>query len=84
MRRGDYPKGESFGVRRATQEAIRKVIENKHNRHKETVKAMVLFLKDSGLRVSDARLLNYGDVSKQIERGDQFIGLTRSHRSKNQ
>ena len=77
MRRGDYPTGESLGVRIATKEAISKAIENRRNRNKTSLKAMVLFLKDSGLRISDARLLNYGDVAKQLERGDTIIPLTR-------
>ena len=38
---------------------------------------MILFLKDSGLRISDARQYNYGDIAEQLERGDDFISLTR-------
>ena len=77
MRRGDYPKGESLGVKIATKETILKAIENRANRNKTTLKAMILFLKDSGLRISDARLFNYGNIAKQLERGDAFIPLTR-------
>ena len=77
MRRGDYPKGESLGVKVATKDAILKAIENKHNRNKVTMRAMILFLKDSGLRISDARLYNYGDIAEELERGDEFISLTR-------
>lgn len=75
MRRGDYPKGESLGVKVATKEAILKALNNKHTRNKKTINAMVLFLKDSGLRVSDARLFNYGDISERLKRGDEFISL---------
>ncbi len=39
MRKGDYPKGESFGVRRATKEAIYKAIENSNSRNKTMIKA---------------------------------------------
>ena len=77
MRRGDYPKGESLGVKIATKETILKAVENRANRNKATLKAMVLFLKDSGLRISDARLFDYGDIAEQLERGDTFIPLTR-------
>jgi len=76
MRRGDYPKGESLGVRRANKKAILKAVENKRNRNKISLKAMILFLKDSGLRVSDARLLNYGDIQIPLERGDEIIPIT--------
>jgi integrase len=76
MRRGDYPKGESLGVKVATKEAILKVLNNKRTRNKTTINAMILFLKDSGLRISDARLINYGDISEELERGDEFISLT--------
>ncbi len=77
MRRGDYPRGESLGSKVATRETILKAIENKANRNKPTLKAIILFLKDSGLRISDARLFNYGDVVKQLEHGDTIIPLTR-------
>jgi integrase len=75
MRKGDYPKGDSSGVKRATKEAILKVLNNKHQRNKLTIKALVLFIKDSGLRVSDVRRLNYGDIAKQLENGETIIQL---------
>lgn len=76
MRRGDYPKGDSIGVRVAKKETILKAIEQKATRHKAITNAVILFLKDSGLRVSDARLINYGTISKQLERGDKIIPIT--------
>jgi integrase len=76
MRRGDYPKGESLGVRVATKQAIFRAVENKANRNKAAIKAIILFLKDSGLRISDARLLSYGDIAEGLERGDSVIPLT--------
>ena len=75
MRKGDYPKGDSNGVKRATKEAILKVLNNKRQRNKLTIKAIMLFIKDSGLRVSDVRRLNYGDISKQLENGETIIQL---------
>ena len=77
MRRGDYPQGESLGVKIATKQRILKALDNKNTRNKTTMNAMILFLKDSGLRISDARLYNYGDISKQFEEGEQIISLTR-------
>jgi integrase len=76
MRKGDYPKGESIGVRVATKEAILKTVESNHNRNKSEVKAIILFLKDSGLRASDTVLLNYGKIADGLEHGDSIIPLT--------
>jgi integrase len=74
MRRGDYPKGDSNGVKRATKEAILKVLSNKTRNH-VTIKPLILFIKDTGLRVSDVRRLKYGDISHQFERGDKIIQI---------
>jgi len=68
MRRNDYPKGDSNGVRRATKEAILKVLYDLRTRNKATERAMFLFLKDSGLRVSDARRLNCGFFLEVLEK----------------
>jgi site-specific recombinase XerD len=76
MRRGDYPKGESIGVRRANKKAILKAVENPRNRNKKQLKALILFLKDSGLRISDLQRLNYGDIQVPLERGDKVIPIT--------
>lgn len=35
----------------------------------------MLFIKDSGLRVSDVRRLNYGDIAKLLENGETIIQL---------
>jgi integrase len=75
MRRGDYPKGDSNGVKRATKDAILKVLDNKHQRNKLTIRAIMLFIKDSGLRVSDVRRLNYGDIAKLLENGETIIQI---------
>jgi integrase len=75
MRKGDYPKGDSDGVRRATKEAILKVLNDSRAKNKQAEKAMILFLKDCGLRISDARRLNFKDISKQLENGETFIQI---------
>jgi integrase len=74
MRRGDYPKGDSNGVKRATKEAILKVLNNK-TRNSVTIKPLILFIKDTGLRVSDVRRLKYRDIASQFERGDKIIQI---------
>ena len=74
MRRGDYPKGDSNGVKRATKEAILKVLNNK-TRNSVTIKPLILFMKDTGLRVSDVRRLKYGDIANQFEKGDKIIQI---------
>jgi hypothetical protein len=70
MRKGDYPIGDSNVVKRATKEAILKALNNKNQRNKLTIKALMLFIKDSGLGVSDVRQLNYGNIAKQLESGE--------------
>jgi len=71
MRKSDYPSGESLGYRSATKDDILKLIEDADVR----LKAIVLFLKDSGLRVSDLIRLTYGNVKKGIEDNSDFIGI---------
>jgi integrase len=56
MRKGDYPKGDSNGTKRATKQQILKALEFKA-RHKPATTALIMTLKDSALRVSDMRLL---------------------------
>jgi hypothetical protein len=68
MRRKDYPTGDSNGVRRATKEVILKVLYDRRTRNKATERAMFLFLKDSGLRISDARRLNCGFFLEALEK----------------
>jgi integrase len=77
IRRGDYPKGESLGVKIATKQAILKALDHKKTRNKAETNAIILFLKDSGLRASDARLLNYDHISEQLKNGSEFIPITR-------
>ena len=74
MRRGDYPKGDSNGVKRASKEAILKVLKNR-TRNSVTIKPLILFMKDTGLRVSDVRQLKYGDIANQFEKGDNIIQI---------
>ncbi len=68
MRKGDYPTGDSEQVKRATDEAIRKRISEKNTSIIST-KLLMLFLKDTGLRISDVLALNCSDLPKQIEKG---------------
>jgi integrase len=75
MRRGDYPKGDSDGVKRATKEAILKALKNKNARNRVTTLPLILFIKDTGLRVSDVRRLNYGDIADQLENGATLIQI---------
>ena len=56
MRKSDYPKGDSNGAKRATREQIFKAL-NFNGKKKPTTTALMLTLKDSGLSVSDLRLL---------------------------
>src|SRR3990170_2665267 len=56
MRKNDYPKGDSNGSIRATREAIQKAIETPKHYQIPTI-ALIMTAKDSGLRVSDLRLL---------------------------
>lgn len=65
MRRGDYPKGDSDGVKRATKEAILNIL-NQKTRSQTTINTIILFLKDCGLRVSDAVRLNCNIILEAI------------------
>ena len=67
-RKGDYPTGDSEGVKRATDEAIRKVLDRKTRLSFQT-KPLILFTKDTGLRISDVVAMNCGDIPSQIEMG---------------
>jgi len=65
MRKGDYPKGDSDGVKRATKEAILKVLAHK-TRNSFTAHTLILFIKDTGLRISDVVALKCCDIPEQI------------------
>jgi integrase len=68
MRKGDYPKGDSNGVKRASKEAILKTLVHK-TRNSFTAHTLILFIKDTGLRISDVVALKCGDIPQQIEKG---------------
>ena len=72
MRKGDYPSGDNLGYRAATRDDILQLLEADDD---PRLRAMVLFLKDSGLRVSDLVGLTYGDVRKHLEAGEEFIPI---------
>ena len=73
MRRGDYPSGDALGMRAATRDDILRLIGAADEDPR--LIAMILFLKDSGLRVSDLIKLTYGDIRKPLENGHEFIQL---------
>ena len=76
MRRGSYPTGENLGSRVATKELIKMVLEDtKKSKDHMKLKAIILCLKDSGLRVSDLLALNYGDIADGLEKDEEFISL---------
>jgi hypothetical protein len=55
IRRGDYPKGDSNGVKRANKTAILKVLNNRKARNRITAKPAVLFIKDSARAIKGKR-----------------------------
>ena len=57
-RRRDYPKSTPNGARRATTPLIIKMLEKARPQNKSTFKALVMALKDTGLRVTDLMNLN--------------------------
>jgi len=73
-RRKDYPKSTANGVRRATNEALRKVLKEYKPRNRETFKALLMSFKDSGLRVIDLIGLNCDVILDNPEK--DFISLT--------
>ena len=68
MRKGDYPKGDSDGVKRATKEAILKTLAHK-TRNSFTAHTLIMFIKDTGLRISDVVALKCSDIPQLIENG---------------
>ena len=76
-KRSDYPKGEHLGSRVITKQIIKSILENPKNmKDKLKVKALIMVLKDSGLRVSDVANLNCSIVADGLEKGLEFIPLT--------
>jgi integrase len=73
-RRKDYPKNTPNGVRRATKQAILKVLTDFKPRNKETFKALLMCFKDTGLRVIDLLGLNCDVILENL--GKECIPLT--------
>jgi len=71
MRRGDYPSGEGIGQRAATKEVLQKMYERADARGR----ALILCLKDSGLRVSDLAKLRVGYVKKHLGAGEEYVPI---------
>jgi len=70
------------GSRAITREMIRQILESKDLVRNKTrcqvslqTKALIMLLKDTGLRVSDVRNLNYGVVAEGLEKNYEFIPL---------
>jgi site-specific recombinase XerD len=57
-RRKDYPKNTPNGARRTTNEYIIKILEQYKPQNKSTFRALIMALKDTGLRVTDLMNLN--------------------------
>jgi integrase len=75
MRKNDYPKGESNGQRKATKEAIVKAIEHRTSRTIPTLKPVLLFLKDTGMRIGDARAMYAKEIYDQIQSNPKVISI---------
>jgi len=58
IRRKDYPKGDCNGAKRATKEAILKLLDGETKKNSFMYKAVIHALSDSGLRIGDLRNLN--------------------------
>ena len=71
MRRGDYPSGESLGHRAITKGEIIRMLD----KASIGVRALILFLKDCGLRVSDVARLKLGDLQPGLRNGYDFIPI---------
>jgi site-specific recombinase XerD/uncharacterized coiled-coil protein SlyX len=75
-KRSDYPKGESLGSRAITKQLIKQILDDtKRMRDAVKMRALLLFLKDTGLRISDVRSLDYGHVRTGLEKDLEFIPL---------
>jgi integrase len=75
-KRSDYPTGESLGSRAITKPIIKAILEDtKHMKDKLKMKALIMFLKDTGLGVSDVGNFVYGDVQKGLDENLDFIPL---------
>ena len=76
MKRADYPIGESLGSRVITKQQIKQILDDpKHIKHKRKIHALIMFLKDTGLGVSDVGNFVYGNVREGLESNLEFIPL---------
>lgn len=73
-RRKDYPRSTANGVRRATKEALIRVLTEYTPRNKEAFKALIMTFKDTGLRVSDLVMLNCDVILDNLDK--DFIPIT--------
>lgn len=70
-RRGDYPSGESLGHRGFTKDEIKQLLVDASPR----IRAIIMILKDSAMRIGDLGEFKYNQISKQIDAGEEFISL---------
>ena len=72
-RKNDYPSGQAIGHRSITKTELRKLVQLKTMSLRS--KAIIYCLKDSGLRVSDLIRLRYGDIKKELEKGETVLSI---------
>jgi integrase len=76
MKRVDYPVGESLGSRVITKQQIKQILDDpKRIKHKKKTRALIMFLKDTGLGVSDVGNFTYGAIREPLEKNLEFIPL---------
>jgi integrase len=76
MRRSDKPRAFSQGQKLATAEQIRNMWDYAPTTTKKKVRAIITFLKDSGIRVSDLTTLNlrdYLEAKRLDQNGSRFV-----------
>ena len=70
LKRSDAPK-KGFPRRRATKKEVQQLLSFANLRER----ALLLFLRDSGLAVSDAAALSYGAIREELESGAEFCTI---------
>ncbi len=77
IKKSEYPTGESMGSRVITKQLIKQILDDtNHFKHKNKTKALIFFLKDTGLSASDVSNLVYGQVREGLEKNWDFIPIS--------